>query len=424
MRAPADADADIEDLELEDCISVSPAVVKKAYPPSLDDVGPRLASKVRAACNKDDFLSDVVEVKISEVGVPAAVTPFNAFDYHLYRSPAATAALRSVLSCVVPGTSHSFEEVLQAIDRGSLAKPFDKNHPQRNYCYLRGGQVRDVLQGQLSKDIDFNFSCDAQEVALVTVAHGWPTKYKAIGDGISVPNYVLVGDDNTDNYLEGFCIDFDATKACYCNDLTMNILLYDLTNDIIIDKCTGVADIKKHTLRITVAEGESFESWAIENFTPGNKELRYIKFLLRAAAKGKPLSYDAAECAFIVKSLRSALKTNAETLGAFWLGYTLKANMQDELGVYQLRDWVEKHGGPTWWEEQWAPLVRRCVRPCALPAVDQPATEPLQVSPSLVSLPTTAKAPPKSSAKPPGRGGFWTCRCIRQTRVEDFHDDG
>ena len=151
------------------------------------------------------------------------------------------------------------------------------------------------------------------------------------------------------------------------NDLTMNDLVYDLTNDVIIDKTgRGVTDIRNRTLRITLGPGESFADWAAENFTPGNKELRFVKFLLRAEATGEPLNVDDTECACIVESLRSALRTNADALRAFWFGYTLKAQMKDAKGVAALKAWVDKNGGPTWWEVQWEPIVRSCAASGAL----------------------------------------------------------
>eukprot|EP00747_Dinoflagellata_sp_TGD_P093891 gnl/TRDRNA2_/TRDRNA2_165908_c0_seq2.p1 gnl/TRDRNA2_/TRDRNA2_165908_c0~~gnl/TRDRNA2_/TRDRNA2_165908_c0_seq2.p1 ORF type:complete len:395 (-),score=68.86 gnl/TRDRNA2_/TRDRNA2_165908_c0_seq2:627-1811(-) len=375
---------------------------------TLDEAAPRLEENLRKAL-AGGFLSDVVECAVSDVATPEAVAPWSGFDYHLYRSEAATRALRSLLRCTAPGTSNSFEDILSAIARGSSAGGGTK---QKNYCYLVGGQVRDVLRGQLSMDIDFNYSCSAQEVALVTVAHGWPTKYKCIGEGVTSPNYVLIGDEGSETYLEGFCIDFNATRPCYTNDLTMNSLLYDLTNDVIIDKCTGVSDIRAGTLRLTLAAGETFAAWAAENFTPGNKELRYIKFLLRSEAKGEPLTYDAAECAFIVESLRTALRTNADALGGFWLGYTLKAQLQDPKGVGALRTWVDKHGGPAWWDEQWAPLVRKCAAPGALPGVDNG---------SVAHKPTaTSTAWPTATPTVPAghrRSWLWMLRCFRRPQV-------
>jgi hypothetical protein len=68
------------------------------------------------------------------------------------------------------------------------------------------------------------------------------------------------------------------------------------------------------------------------------------------------------------QSLRHALAVNAAALKGFWLGYTLKAQMKDAKGIAALRAWVEKHGGPTWWAEQWEPLVRSCAKPGALAA--------------------------------------------------------
>jgi hypothetical protein len=335
---------------------------KKRAALTLDEAVPRLEEELGAAL-KDGFLSDVVECRISDVATPEAVAPWTVFDYKLYRSAAATTAIRSVLKCNAAGTSDSFEDILSAIASGSPAG--DKQ--QKNYCYLVGGQVRDVLHGQLSKDIDFSYSCSAQEVALVTVAHGWPTKYKCIGNDVPSPNYVLVGDESSESYLEGFCIQFNTTKAPSMSDFTMNTLVYDLTNDVIIDKCGGVSDIQAGALRLSVGVGETHEAWAAENFTSGNKELRYIKFLLRAEAKGKPLTCDPAECAFIVQSLRKALETNSDGLGGFFFGYTLKEQLQDSKGVSALRAWVDKNGGLGWWEEQWEPLVRKSAAPGALP---------------------------------------------------------
>jgi len=330
-------------------------------PLSIEEAVPRLEKDLRDVLGADNFLSDVKSCAAADLDDPEAIAPWKKFDCKLYKSAAATEALRSLLRCTTPGTSSSFEDILSAIASGST--PGGK----RNYCYLIGGQVRDVLRGQLSTDIDFNYASSSKEVALVTVAQEWPTKYKCIGDGVTVPNYVLIGDESSSQYLEGFCIDFNATKPCYTNDLTMNTLLYDLTNDVIIDKTgRGVADIHAHSLRLSLGPTESFEQWSGACITPGGEELRYLKFFLRAQAKGQPYSYDPDECASVVASLRKALRTNAGALGGFWLGYTLKAQLADAQGVAMLQAWVAAHGGPKWWGEQWEPLVRKCAAPGAL----------------------------------------------------------
>eukprot|EP00966_Prymnesium_polylepis_P052497 1215696-Prymnesium_polylepis.1 len=165
---------------------------------TLEDATPQLEKILRASLGADGFLSDVIECRISDVVAPDAVVPWKGFSSCcLYKSASATTALRSLLQCKAPGTSKSFQAILSAVAFGS-----SKTGKQQHYCYLVGGQVRDVLRGKLSNDIDFNYSCTAQEVALVTVAHGWPTKFKAIGDGITEPNYVLIGDEGSSSYLE------------------------------------------------------------------------------------------------------------------------------------------------------------------------------------------------------------------------------
>ena len=67
------------------------------------------------------------------------------------------------------------------------------------------------------------------------MSHEWSTKYKCIGP-TSRPNYVLVGDESSSNYLEGFSLDFNATAACHKMDFRQNMLFYDLSNDVIVDK--------------------------------------------------------------------------------------------------------------------------------------------------------------------------------------------
>lgn len=323
---------------------------------TIDEAVPHITQELQASVGADGFLSDVYQCTISELKDPGAVAPWKNHDYKLYKSAAATAALRSLLRCTAPSTSDSYAEILASIALGFSPKSGQQQH----YCYLIGGQVRDVLRGKLSTDMDFNYSCSAKEVALTAVAHDWPTKFKSIGDGIKTPNYVMIGDEASSCYLEGFPVDFN-TGECHCDDFTMNFVFYDLTNDVIIDKTArGVDDNRTRALRLSLATGEKFESWAAANFTPGNKELRYVKFVLRGEARGEPFACDPAECAFVVESLRGALRTNFDALRDFWFGYTLKAQLQDSDGVAALHAWVTKHGGPTWWGEQWEPLVRAC----------------------------------------------------------------
>jgi hypothetical protein len=317
---------------------------------SLDEARPALEKNLCASLGADGCLADIVPRTLASLAHPDAVAPWSSFGYRLYSSAAATATIRSLLNCIVPGCQNSYETVLTAIAQSDQASS--------TYCYLVGGQVRDVLKGVLSTDIDFNYSCSAKEVALVCVGREWPTKYKCIGP-VTTPNYVMIGDEASDKYLEGFSITFNATKACYEMDFRQNMCLYCLANDVIIDKTGhGVDDIRSQALRLSCAAGESYEAWAAATITAGFKELRYIKFVLRASAKGAPLQTDPAELAFVVASLRTALRSNRDALRGFWFGYALDTQLKSAEGVAALRGWVCEHGGQVWWEQQWVPLVR------------------------------------------------------------------
>ena len=140
-------------------------------------------------------------------------------------------------------------------------------------------------------------------------------------------------------------------------------------------------------------------------YTQGGEELRYLKFYLRSIAMGEPYSYDDVECAHVVASLREALRDNAGALGSFWLGYTLKAQLQDAQGLALLRAWVNQHGGPTWWDEQWEPLVRKCAAPTAL--VDSDGS-------GLRAVATSAQRGRLPEQRSQKRFGLTSCFCCSQ----------
>jgi len=349
----------------------------------LQDLKPILEEQLRTHTQADDgCLDDLEECTLESLQHPAAIAPFCDFGYRLFTSASATTALRRMLRCTATGTPDSYETILSAIAEGSSTQ---------HYCYLVGGQVRDVLRGELSTDIDFNYTCSAKDVALVTVGREWPTKYKLIGED-TAPNYVLIGDESSDSYLEGFSIHFNATKASSHMDFRQNMLLYDLTNDVIVDKTGyGVHDVRARCLRLSCAgSGDSQEAWAQNsNITAGFKQLRYIKFLLRALGKGRPLDTDSEERAFVVKSLESALKTNIGALRGFWFGYAFGSQLETAAGMAALKGWVEEHGKAGWWEEDWESLMPVHSKDSDCDASDLPANP----SPN-----TTAKKSQKSGA--------------------------
>lgn len=299
----------------------------------------------------EGFLSDVVEVQLSELEKPDSIHPWSDLPFKLYKSAAATQALKSHLDGKVPGLQASYTEVLSAI----------MGYKKDSFCFLIGGQVRDILQGKVSKDTDFNYACSAQDVAMVCIQNKWMVKYKAIGP-VSEPNYVLIGDEQTDAYMEGFPISFNATAECYKGDFRQNMLFYDLANHVILDKSGhGVSDIRNRMLRVACAPSESFDDWVASDISLGLKALRYVKFLVRSKMDGSQLTTDETECSFIVATISKAFKENAQALHCPWFGIAFDSTLSTKQGVTALHSWVLERGGSSWWQE-WMPFVRPKVK--------------------------------------------------------------
>lgn len=294
------------------------------------------------------FLIDIVEVQLCDLKEPSAISPWNHLPFRLYKSATASRALTTILDGTVPGTPVTYNHILSTVMQQTHVAAF---------CYLIGGQVRDILQGKISKDVDFNYACTAKDVATVCVANEWTVKYKAIGP-VSKPNYVLIGDEQTDGYMEGFSISFNATEECFKQDFRQNMLFYDLTNNVILDKSGyGLEDIRNGHLRLSCAPSRNFEDWAGADMTMGQKALRYVKFLVRAKMRHEPLKEDEEECAFIATLLKKALRENAAALQGFWFGYVLGECLSTREGIETLHKWVCLRGDPSWWNE-WVPFVQ------------------------------------------------------------------
>lgn len=304
--------------------------------------------KELSAILQDGFLSDVVEVQQEALDVPEAVDPWSHLPFKLYKSATATKVLKTQLDAIVPGTSASYNQVIAAVMEQSDTVSF---------CYLVGGHVRDILRGKVGHDIDFNYACTAQNVAMVCVKNMWPVKFKAIGP-TPQPNYVLVGDESTDTYMEGFSLTFNAVAECFKGDFRQNILFYDCTNHAIIDKSGyGIEDIRCGQLRMACAPFQNFEDWAATDITYGLKALRYVKFLMRSKQEGKMSKVDEAECGFVISCIKKAFRENEPALSAFWFGYAMGGSLSSQDEVTCLREWVIEKGGLEWWGE-WLPFIR------------------------------------------------------------------
>ena len=356
----------------------------------------------------EGVLSDLQHVSKEKLSHPQSIAHWTSFAYKLYSSETATRILRKQLDNNCPGTSASYAQIIAAV-QGTGA-----------FCFLVGGQVRDIIRGKLSSDTDFNYSCPAQKVAAVCVENEWAVKYKPIGVKESFkPNYVLIGDESSDAYLEGFSLDFNASSPSSHGDLRQNLLFYDLANDVILDKTGhGCEDIRSHALRLpcdvpgdptadettaadakaadataddavadpTAAIGEKptnpaassrpelFAEWAANDITHGLKSLRYVKFFVRAAISGAAPRLADDECAFVVATLRAALSDNADAMRGFWFDYCMKDALSTAEGVAVLRRWVTERGGSDWWV-QWQPYVEAAAPRSAL-GQDRPVPTP------------------------------------------------
>merc|ERR1712050_754524 len=100
-----------------------------------------------------------------------------------------------------------------------------------------------------------------------------------------------------------------------------------------------------------------WNNWAEAESTLGEKALRYVKFLMRAQLRNKPMKIDDEESAFVAVLLQKALRENKSTLKSFWFGYLLGECLSTQEGLHYLHRWVSDQNVQAWWEE-WLPFVR------------------------------------------------------------------
>mmetsp|Transcript_68497 Transcript_68497/g.121623 ORF Transcript_68497/g.121623 Transcript_68497/m.121623 type:complete len:405 (+) Transcript_68497:70-1284(+) len=303
---------------------------------------------------RDGILCDLVEVEDERnFKSPKAIDLWRHLPIKLYESPTATRFINMALDQSCPGTGATYNDILSAI--------MHQTHVD-GFCYIMGGQVRDMLTGKISRDVDINFACTAKDVAALCVENEWPVKYKEIGCPGGKPNYVLIGDDQSGLYMEGFSISFNNSTELHRQDFRQNMFFYDLTNNVIIDKTGyGVIDLRNNELRISSAPAKNFEEWVANDVTQGEKALRYVKFLVRSNVRNKPKKIDEDECAFVVSNLKKAFRENAASLRGYWFGYLLGEFLRSQEGLQALHKWVCDQSGQTWWDDDWLPFVQPLV---------------------------------------------------------------
>eukprot|EP00928_Gymnodinium_smaydae_P020052 TRINITY_DN1773_c0_g4_i1.p1 TRINITY_DN1773_c0_g4~~TRINITY_DN1773_c0_g4_i1.p1 ORF type:complete len:520 (+),score=67.75 TRINITY_DN1773_c0_g4_i1:66-1562(+) len=248
------------------------------------------ATTVQESACEGEFIDDLVEVSVSDLKHPSALSIWRPCDgLRLYRSNIVKKALRLICSAPVPGLGGtSYLDVFNSLTSSGW----------EHHVFLFGGLVRDILRRKVGNDIDITFSAPAAELADICQKRGY--SYKLEGD------YILIGSDVGEEYLEGMVITHNGITGPENSDFSMNWVFYDFRNDVIIDK-TGSAvpaiqanrceiPCKRHKWDVWIGKSESRLCF------------RYYKFLSRGFA------YDSEEMAYIAAKLLQFWKKDPEAV--------------------------------------------------------------------------------------------------------------
>lgn len=133
--------------------------------------------------------------------------------------------------------------------------------------YIVGGVVRDILIGKDINDIDINFDASADNIEELCLKNDWLCY-------INLKFKYLKISDNIEGFYETYKI-FRQGNAQH--DFTVNNLIYDTKNKIIIDLTgKGLIDILNRKIRIPVGSSK-YEKWADLRW---EKCLRFFKLVL------------------------------------------------------------------------------------------------------------------------------------------------
>lgn len=142
----------------------------------------------------------------------------------------------------------------------------DKLHENGAKCYIVGGFVRDHLLGLESKDIDIELHNISLERAYEVINQIYPSKLVGkfgviIPKGIDTEFAIARTEHKQGKKHTEFNVDFitnnDLKLAASRRDFTINSLMYDIQNDMLIDNYGGLLDLKKKLIRhITPAFSE------------------------------------------------------------------------------------------------------------------------------------------------------------------------
>jgi len=272
------------------------------------------AQVVQKTGSPGESIDDIEVVAIADVQDKLAISYWRFCEgLRVYRSRTATQALRLICSAPVPGLgATTYLDVFDSLSSAAWT----------NHVYLFGGLVRDILRRTVGNDIDIGFSAPARELKEICQTKGYTCQL----DG----DYILVGDENGEEYLEGMVISFNGIQPSYHADFSMNTLFYDFTNDIIIDK-TGCAVPAVIANRCDIpCPRHRWKCWL--NINGVRVLFRYYKFLLRG--------YNAVdeECIYVTEQLLDfwALDaTHTIEVGRIALGNLVSSEDAGKIGKLQ-----------------------------------------------------------------------------------------
>lgn len=125
----------------------------------------------------------------------------------------------------------------------NLIKPIVKNYD----CYLVGGCLRDLLNGELSCDRDLIVKSDfAREVSL-KIAEETQGHFVVLDEVNRI--FRVVMPDKTNYFDVSAMLEDDFEKDIFRRDLTINSLAYDVNNGELIDLCGALDDFENGILK-------------------------------------------------------------------------------------------------------------------------------------------------------------------------------
>lgn len=291
---------------------------------------------------------DIEEVPIKDVKDKLALSYWRFCEgIRCYRSPSVTKALRLICSAHVPGLGDV-----------TYLDCFDKltSSDWESHIYLFGGLVRDILLRTVGNDIDIGFSAPAAELQKICEKH----KYTCMLDG----DYILIGEQNAEEYLEGMVISYNGIQPSYHADFSMNTLFYDFKNDIIIDRTgIGIPAIQANRCDLPCPQ-KQWHDWVAVNGC--RVFFRLYKFLLRG------YDYDPEEMAYVAGQLLewwSRDESHTIEVGRIALGKLVGSTKASEIEALQTL--VTKSFGlaakpannifqsaDAWWQSGWMKLLQ------------------------------------------------------------------